>query len=204
MFVSPNHSFLSVQYQIALDGSQSQRQIRRGLEELDVLSLQCNEQTIEMRRHIFNLHVAIDKLCNAKEFGSPQGIRAMVRCYICIIIPVFFGPYWAYISENADFAVAFFVSSAFQVALTGLLNVSITLEDPFDNVGLCGIFIDEQLYEIEHAVQALGHYQTSQDTDIHNGEGYGDGQQQQEGGGREEVENDSARQRVVRVATDNV
>ena len=62
VFVSPNHSFLSVQYQIALDGSQSQRQIRRGLEELDVLSLQCNEQTVEMRRHIFDLHVAIDKL----------------------------------------------------------------------------------------------------------------------------------------------
>lgn len=195
-----------MQYQIALDGSQSQRQMRKGLEELDILSLQCNEQTVEMRRHIFNLHVVIDKLCNAKEFGSPQGIRAMVRCYICLIIPVFFGPYWAFISENADFAVAFFVSSAFQVALTGLLNVSITLEDPFDNVGLCGIFIDEQLYEIEHAVQALGHYRSTQDTDMNGEESRGDedGQQQQEGGGREEQEEDSSRQRVVRVATDNV
>jgi len=202
----PYLGYKSAMYQIALDGSQSQRQMRKGLEELDILSLQCNEQTVEMRRHIFNLHVVIDKLCNAKEFGSPQGIRAMVRCYICIIIPVFFGPYWAFISENADFAVAFFVSSAFQIALTGLLNVSITLEDPFDNVGLCGIFIDEQLYEIEHAVQALGHYRSTQDTDMNGEESRGDedGQQQQEGGGREEQEEDSSRQRVVRVATDNV
>lgn len=35
------------------------------------------------------------------------------------------------------------------LALVGLLNVSLALEDPFDNQGLDGIYIDEALFEAE-------------------------------------------------------
>lgn len=35
------------------------------------------------------------------------------------------------------------------LSLVGLLNVSIALEDPFDNQGLDGIYIDEALFEAE-------------------------------------------------------
>lgn len=44
-----------------------------------------------------------------------------------------------------------------QIALCGVLNVYIDLEDPFDNYGLDGIFIDEHLYEVEQALGALGY-----------------------------------------------
>lgn len=36
--------------------------------------------------------------------------------------------------------------------MLAILNVSIALEDPFDNYGLDGIFLDEQLYEVEQAI----------------------------------------------------
>lgn len=35
------------------------------------------------------------------------------------------------------------------LAFVGLLNVSLALEDPFDNQGLDGIYVDEALFEAE-------------------------------------------------------
>lgn len=198
----PYLGYKSAMFQIALDRSNLQKRMKRGLEDVDALARtsEFQENKVLIRSLVYKLHVAIDKLCNVKEFGTPQGIRSMVRCYICIIIPVFFGPYWASISEQADFAVAFFVSLAFQIALTGLLNVAITLEDPFDNVGLCGIFIDEQLFEVESALQRNGLLQSV------------DGPMQEHGTEAPRGDTDptllqeepASTQRVVRVATDNV
>lgn len=200
----PYLGYKSAMFQIALDRADLQKQIRHGLENLDVLTreMENSQDKSLIRSMVYKLHMTIDKLCNVKEFGTPQGIRAMVRCYICIIIPLFFGPYWALISQEADFAVAFFVSLAYQIALTGLLNVAITLEDPFDNVGLCGVYIDEQLFEVESSLRQLGllhlgsssvHQETANDAP----EGDDDEAIQSQ-------EDGAARKQVVRVATDNV
>lgn len=199
----PYLGYKSAMFQIALDRAELQKQIRQGLEDLDSMARDAadRENRKILRSMVYKIHATIDKLCNVKEFGTPQGIRSMVRCYICIIIPVFFGPYWALISQSSDFAVAFFVSLAYQIALTGLLNVAITLEDPFDNVGLCGIYIDEQLYEVESFLRQFGLTQIESrsphhedDHDVEEGV-EGDVAQPQAG---------AARQQVVRVATDNV
>ncbi len=203
----PYLGYKAAMYQIALDRSTWQKQIRRGIEELDGIakavgsSNKSDSRTTVLLDTVYKLHTSVDKLSNVKEFGTPQGIRAMVRCYITLVIPLFFAPYWAYISQNSDFAVAFFVSMAFQVALTGLLNVTITLEDPFDNVGMGGIFVDEQLHEIEAALR-----------------GFGDATGEMEGSGGIEFKEGARHRRgvvdgsdggqgslpVVRVATDNV
>lgn len=39
--------------------------------------------------------------------------------------------------------------------MVGLLNVSLALEDPFDNQGLDGIYIDEALFEAEQVSPTL-------------------------------------------------
>ena len=36
-----------------------------------------------------------------------------------------------------------------ELALVTLLNAAMALEDPFDNMGLDGIYLDEALYEVE-------------------------------------------------------
>jgi len=200
----PYLGYKAAMYQIALDRSTWQKQIRRGLEDLDGIAKALGSRSRSRDAHgsgnmvildmVYKLHTCIDKLSNVKEFGTPQGIRSMVRCYVTLIIPLFFGPYWAYISENADFAVAFFVSVAFQIALTGLLNVAITLEDPFDNVGMCGIFIDEQLHEVEASLRGLGDLSG---TDREHGLQHLEGQ-------LDASAEDPKRTPVVRVATDNV
>ncbi len=189
----PYLGYKAAMYQIALDRSTWQKQIRRGIEELDGIakavgsSNGSDSRTTVLLDTVYRLHASIDKLSNVKEFGTPQGIRAMVRCYITLIIPLFFAPYWAFISQSSDFAVAFFVSMAFQVAITGLLNVAVTLEDPFDNVGMGGVFVDEQLYEVEAALR-----------------GFGDVAGDVEGTGGVEIKEGERSLPVVRVATDNV
>jgi hypothetical protein len=35
------------------------------------------------------------------------------------------------------------------LALAGVVEVSLELEDPFDNKGLCGIFLPEHFFEVE-------------------------------------------------------
>jgi len=196
----PYLGYKSAMFQIALDRAAMQKQIRQGLEGLDRLArdTEDRENKALIRSMVHKIHETIDKLCNVKEFGTPQGIRSMVRCYICLIIPLFFGPYWALVSQSGDFAVAFFVSIAFQIALTGLLNVAITLEDPFDNVGLCGIYIDEQLFEVESSLRQLGLMQIDGEGGQQENDGDNDGE---EGG---EVDAATQKQQVVRVATDNV
>lgn len=195
----PYLGYKGAMIQIALDRSELQRQIRSGIEHLDLLSVRFRHANvhleIQLREKVHRFHTIFDQLSNAKEFGTPQGVRAMLRCYICVVIPVFFGSYWAFVSENADFALAFFSSVAFQIALTGLLNVSISLEDPFDNVGLCGIFIDEQLYEIEQAIDTLNESHVAAD---------GDDMNQPEHQLRRREHDQDTVARTVRVATDNV
>lgn len=78
----------------------------------------------------------------------------MYRMYISLIIPLFFGPYWSYVGSQTSFAFSFFLSAFIQLALCGLLNVALDLEDPFDNHGMDGIFIDEQLFEVAQVLPA--------------------------------------------------
>lgn len=42
-----------------------------------------------------------------------------------------------------------------ELALVTLLNAAMALEDPFDNLGLDGIYLDEALYEVEQVCPAL-------------------------------------------------
>jgi hypothetical protein len=150
--------------------------------------------------------VALDKLANVKEFGTPQGVRAAARCYVCLVVPLFMGPYWAWVGTETDFAFAFFHSTLMELALVvrlegvvlwlcvcaldlhvymsrgymsrglhslqictrlintppsppsaqGVLAAAMALEDPFDNAGLGGVFVDEALWEVEAAAGAAG------------------------------------------------
>lgn len=103
----------------------------------------------QLHAWIMDMMISIDKMANVKEFRTPQGIRSLARFYIVLFIPLFYGPYWSWVAETTNFAFAFFFSILTQIALVGVLNTALALEDPFDNVGMDGIFVDEPLYEVE-------------------------------------------------------
>ena len=145
--------------QIAIDKANHQNRVQSGIltlshaaSSLGFLGVSPQHQLF-LEEKILKMHVVLDKMSNVKEYGSPQGIRSLVYYFINILVPLFFGPYWAFVAEGTDFAFAFFISCIIQIALSGLLNVYLTLEDPWDNTGLSGIFIDEHLHIIEVALE---------------------------------------------------
>lgn len=160
----PYLGYKSAMVQIALDRARALRQFRESIAALgtavvNARTLNGMPSHLEATLHdrILQLSIAIERMSNVKEFGTSQGIRTMARIYICVIIPLFYAPYWAWINSQTDFSLGFFSSIVIQLALTGTLNAALALEDPFDNDGLDGIFIDEQLYEVEVLLAATGY-----------------------------------------------
>lgn len=226
-FYSRNYPYLGYKgamIQIALDRARSQRQIRDGVTNLTVAAVMARSSGLSghletlLHERALRLSVIIDQLSNVKEFGTPQGIRSVARFYFCLVIPLFFAPYWAWVEVASNFALAFFLSISVQIALVGLMNVAIALEDPFDNSGMDGIFIDEQLYDVEQALIASGADLSSLENGAgQNGNGAGNGNAVVNGDaaggpaggtdGRPRVSSAGAGQsdrRTVRVATDAV
>lgn len=144
-----------------MERSKHQNVIRNAMLRLDESSAALRGVGLPMQleallhERILRLFTLIDQMSNVKEFGSPQGIRSMAYYFVLLIIPLFFGPYWSFIGKQTDFAFAFFFSSLVQILLSGLLQVYLTMEDPWDNSGLGGIFIDEQLHDIEVALSSF-------------------------------------------------
>jgi len=203
----PYLGYKTAMIQIALDRSRTQRTIRDAISALDSAATTLRSDglptPLEAMLHetVFRLQLAIDQLSNVKEFGTPQGIRSMSRFYVCLIIPLVFAPYWALVAEASNFAVAFFGSLAVQIALVGILNVALSLEDPFDNSGMDGIFIDEQLYDVEQALLACGADPSLLGMQAGNGTG---GEGAAPNGRTMNAAGQTTPSRVVRVKTDTV
>jgi hypothetical protein len=107
-----------------------------------------------------------------KSYRTPTGLRAFARLYI-LLHPVFVGPYYAWVAgagrdNNVDswpfqtslgFAIALAIFTG--VAMQGLFNVEVGLEDPFDesegldNVRVGIVFRElERILRMEWAPQA--------------------------------------------------
>ncbi|CAL8461728.1 g1259 [Coccomyxa elongata] len=100
----------------------------------------------------FQLHLSFERMANIKEYRTPQGIRALSRCYVSLLIPIFFGPYYASLHYGVGTAFAVIFAILMNLATVGVLHTAMALEDPFDNQGLDGVYVDESLYEAEQAI----------------------------------------------------
>ncbi|KAK9868722.1 hypothetical protein WJX84_001115 [Apatococcus fuscideae] len=119
---------------------------------------------IQLNNHAFRLQQSFEHMSNVKEFRTPQVVRAAARVYIILLVPLFYGPYYAQVRQESDsFAFALFFAIISELALVTLLNAAMALEDPFDNLGLDGIYLDEALYEVEQAMLM------DEDTEIQSG-----------------------------------
>lgn len=87
-------------------------------------------------QYISKAGVAFDRLTMLKEYRTPQAFRAFARIYI-LIIGAMYGPYYMYLSRAADgsqdnLGLSISFACAIQIAMSGLFNVMLGLEDPFD------------------------------------------------------------------------
>jgi hypothetical protein len=98
-----------------------------------------------------------------KNYRTPTGLRAFARLYI-LVHPLFVGPYYAWVAgagrDSSDnwpfqtslgFAIALAIFTA--VAMQGLFNVEVGLEDPFDEgEGLDNVRVGIIFREIERLI----------------------------------------------------
>ncbi|KAL4448606.1 hypothetical protein ABPG75_005825 [Micractinium tetrahymenae] len=145
---------------IALERTRQMRRIHEGMETLQAAATALHSIPLspalvaQLHERTLQLQLSIELMANVKEFRTPQGVRSLSRFYLILFLPIFFGPYWAWISQQTNFGFSFFFCILLQWAVVGLVNVTIALEDPFDNNGMDGIFLDEALYEVDQLVGA--------------------------------------------------
>ncbi|KAK9846324.1 hypothetical protein WJX81_001504 [Elliptochloris bilobata] len=128
------------------------RQLTRCTEALRRVGL-GDAQAAQLAAWAQQLHAAVERMANVKEYRTPQGIRALVRCYCTLLLPVFFGPHYARLRSSIHLVYALFLAVVLNLAIIGVLHCAMGLEDPFDNLGLDGIYIDEAVFDIEQAMK---------------------------------------------------
>ncbi|GAB4821690.1 hypothetical protein N2152v2_008736 [Parachlorella kessleri] len=146
----PYFGFRGAMVQIALDRARHVRRVGAAVQQLTAAATALGAAGLsaaleaQLHERVFQLQLSLDRLAN--------GVRSMARFYVCLYIPIFFGPYWAWLSSALGFGFAFFYSILLSIAIVGVLNLAVSLEDPFDNSGMDGVFIDEALYEVEQLI----------------------------------------------------
>jgi hypothetical protein len=90
-------------------------------------------------QYISKVGIAFGQLCNLKEYRTPQAFRAFARVYI-LCIGAMYGPYYLHLSKGSDgteenLGSALVFACGIQLAMSGLFNVMLGLEDPFARRG---------------------------------------------------------------------
>lgn len=85
--------------------------------------------------YVMQLGVAFERLTYLKEYRTPQAFRAFARVYT-LFFGMLYGPYYVHLGRGASqdesnigLSIAFAI--AMQLAMSGLLNVFLGMEDPF-------------------------------------------------------------------------
>ncbi|KAF5837258.1 hypothetical protein DUNSADRAFT_4584 [Dunaliella salina] len=106
-------------------------------------------------QQVVALHESIEQLCVYKELRTPVMMRAMLRWSTTIIIPVFNSYFWNSFELNLSKAVLGVLAVLCQTALMVVVDVAMSLEDPFDDSALDALSLFESLSHISAMADAV-------------------------------------------------
>eukprot|EP00793_Prasinoderma_coloniale_P004225 PRCOL_00006401-RA len=129
------------------------------VERMKAVGLPGNEAA-RMNQYLMLLTKEFEQCRAIKGYRTPTGLRAFGRLYI-LTHPFFIGPYYAWVAgagrveasqwpfqANLGFAIALAIFTG--VAMQGLFNIAIGLEDPFDDTeGLDDVRVEKIFGELE-------------------------------------------------------
>ncbi|KAG7400045.1 hypothetical protein PHYBOEH_007113 [Phytophthora boehmeriae] len=138
--------------QLQLQIVKSIRQLHDQVEVMKACGMPANEAS-RINQYHWLLQARIEKLQNIKFYRTPQATRSFTRLFI-LVLPVFYGPYYAYIARGSDgqatsFAFCLMLSIATSLLMTGIFNVEKTMEDPFVGGGMDGVHVHE-MFRLTH------------------------------------------------------
>jgi hypothetical protein len=130
---------LALELKIHFDGQLSR--VQAMIQEIKARGLNGGEAH-RLDSYVSQIGVAFDQLTMIKEYRTPQIFRAFSRVYV-LLMPFMYGPYYAYLAEEAGgkkigesgFSLAVIFAIAVQLAVSGLVNLLVGLEDPFATKG---------------------------------------------------------------------
>ncbi|EFJ40885.1 hypothetical protein VOLCADRAFT_99269 [Volvox carteri f. nagariensis] len=148
---SPTDELLKVSKELGL----CLRRVHRGVRDMHVAVGRLRETGVSeplvlaLESKVSALHAATERLSSIKEMRTPVVLRATFRWLVVVVIPVAMGPFWNQVSlseNNRTFAGILGVLS--HIALLGILDTVVAMEDPFDDTALDAISLFEVLDQV--------------------------------------------------------
>ena len=98
-----------------------------------------------LNQYIGRMIAAFENTRNIYEYRTPRSLRAFSDFFI-LLLPVLYGPYFAYQAEQFEVALFFVMPVLFTLILVGLSNIQDNLENPFDQIGVDDVAIDPERF----------------------------------------------------------
>jgi predicted membrane chloride channel (bestrophin family) len=96
-------------------------------------------------QYLARMMTAFETIKHIHKYRTPRTLRAFSDFFI-LILPVLYGPYFAYLSEGVSTALFFVMPILFALIFTGLSNIQDDLENPFDGIGKDDVAFDPDRY----------------------------------------------------------
>jgi predicted membrane chloride channel (bestrophin family) len=93
-----------------------------------------NSEVSRANQHLSKMIDAFESMKHIYQYRTPVTLRAYSKVFI-FILPIFYGPYFAFIAQNFHSYLIFVIPILFSVILVSLDNIQDHLENPFDQVG---------------------------------------------------------------------
>lgn len=94
---------------------------------------------------ISKMVVSFEQIKHISQYRTPRTLNTFSDFFI-LVLPVFYGPFFAYEAENYSLAIVYAMPILFSIILVGLANIQEHLEDPFDQIGEDDIDINAQKF----------------------------------------------------------
>ncbi|PNH08726.1 hypothetical protein TSOC_004710, partial [Tetrabaena socialis] len=131
------------------------RRVHRGVRDMHLACSRLRDegaselQVANLVSRVEGVHAATERLINVKEMRTPVVLRATIRWFVIVLMPVAFAPFWRYLSVHlTSKAFAGILGVLTNVALMSIADTVVALEDPFDDSALDAISLFELLDQI--------------------------------------------------------
>lgn len=89
--------------------------------------------------------LAFEQIKHIYQYRTPRTLRAFSDFFITIL-PVLYGPYFAYISQGFSDGLTYVMPVLFALILVSLDNIQEHLENPFDQIGQDDVSINAEKF----------------------------------------------------------
>jgi hypothetical protein len=93
-----------------------------------------NSEVSRANQHVSKMLDAFESMKHIYQYRTPVTLRAYSKVFI-YVLPVFYGPYFAYIAKDFPSSLIYVMPILFSIILVSLDTIQDHLENPFDQVG---------------------------------------------------------------------